>query len=207
MIFTGFGEQNPALAARMPANFPGSEAPTTPGPFGVGLTRNEGTIPGIGVAMPLSIPALDTSAQGDQKPTMSAPMPSGAPPLPPGPHPSLFAANQQQGYQQNVQQVQHHQLHQPQMTSLPLPPSNMSQLQHPSHLSLLPHPHLPRPPPQLSPLNMPSSIPSMPMHGPMVLIHMLISILFSAPLPRLDAFLCILFYLHIRHGLLFFFPK
>lgn len=163
----GFGEQNPALAVRMPANFPGSEAPTTPGPFGVGLTRNEGTIPGIGVAMPLSIPALDTSAQGDQKPTMSGPMPSGAPPLPPGPHPSLFAANQQQGYQQTVQQVQHHQLHQPQMTSLPLPPSNMSQLQHPSHLSLLPHPHLPRPPPQLSPINMPSSIPSMQMHGPM----------------------------------------
>ncbi|KAM7509086.1 hypothetical protein LguiA_019539 [Lonicera macranthoides] len=178
----GYGEQNPALAGRMPGNFPGAEAPTTPGPFAPGLTRNEGTIPGIGVAMPLSIPSLDTSAQGDQKPPMSASMPMGAPPLPPGPHPSLFAANQQQqAYQQNAQQHHQGQGHPQQMTSMPLPPPNMQQLQHPSHLPLLPHPHLPRPPPQLAPLNMPSGMPpssmpgsmpmptslSMPMHGPM----------------------------------------
>ncbi|GJV78588.1 flowering time control protein FY-like protein isoform X1 [Tanacetum coccineum] len=60
----GFNEQNPAITGRMPVNFAGPEPPTTPGPF-AGMNRNEGTIPGIGVAMPLS---LDTSTQGDQKP-------------------------------------------------------------------------------------------------------------------------------------------
>ncbi|KAI3682945.1 hypothetical protein L1987_83341 [Smallanthus sonchifolius] len=138
----GYNEQNPALAGRMPANFVGPEPPTTPGPF-AGLNRNEGTIPGIGVAMPLS---LDTSTQGDQKPPISSSMPLGAPPLPPGPHPSLF---QQQGYQQNPQQ--HHQQMQP---------PNMQHLQHQTHMPLLPHPHLPRPPLQLPPHNMP-------MHGQM----------------------------------------
>lgn len=129
----------------MPINFPGPEPPTPPGSF-AGLNRNEGTIPGIGIAMP-----LDTSSQGDQKPPNSSTMPLGAPPLPPGPHPSLFAVNQQQqAYQQNPQQ--HH------VTSLQ--PPNMQQL-HPNHMPLLPHPHLPRPPPH----NMPSS---MPMHGQMV---------------------------------------
>nr|XP_043610020.1 flowering time control protein FY isoform X2 [Erigeron canadensis] len=151
----GYSEQNSAFAGRMSVNFSGSEPPTTPGPF-AGMNRNEGTIPGIGVAMPLS---LDTSTQGDQKQAISSSMPPGAPPLPPGPHPSLFAANQQQQYQQNPQQPHHHH----QMT--PLQPPNM---QHPSHMPLLPHPHLPRPPPQLPPHNMPSSMPgSMPMHGQM----------------------------------------
>ncbi|KAL3537711.1 hypothetical protein ACH5RR_001077, partial [Cinchona calisaya] len=172
---TGFGEQNAAVGGRMAGNFPGLEAPTTPGSFAAGLTRNEGTIPGIGVAMPLSIPSLDSSAQGDQKPHISVSMPLGAPPLPPGPHPSLLSANQQQAYQQNAQQVQQHQ-QLPQQMSLPMPPPNMPQLLPPSaHQTLLPHPHLPRPP-QLQPLNTPSSIPSsmpgslpipVPMAGPM----------------------------------------
>ncbi|XP_059649254.1 flowering time control protein FY isoform X2 [Cornus florida] len=157
----GYGEQNPALAGRMPGNFPGPETPTTPGPFAAGLTRNEGTIPGVGVAMPLSIPSLDSSAQGEQKPFLQVSMPSGAPPLPPGPHPSLLVANQQQAYQQNAQQVQQqHQALPQQMSSMPLPPQNLPQLQPPSHLPLLPHPHLPRPPPQLPPHGMPSSMPS-----------------------------------------------
>ncbi|KAL8214638.1 hypothetical protein R6Q57_004087 [Mikania cordata] len=143
----GYNEQNPALAGRMPVNFVGSETPSTPGPF-VGLNRNEGTIPGIGIAMP-----LDTSTQGDQKPPVSSSMPLGAPPLPPGPHPSLF---QQQAFQQTPQQ--HHQ----QMT--PLQPPNMQPIQLQTHMPLLPHPHLPRPPLQMSPHNMPGS---MPMHGQM----------------------------------------
>lgn len=152
----GYNEQNPAVAGRMPVNFTGQEPPATPGPF-PGLNRNEGTIPGIGVAMPLS---LDTSTQGEQKPPpISSSVP---PPLPPGPHPSLFAVNQQQ---QPYQQPQHHH----QMTSLQQPP-NMQQLQHPSHMPLVsPHSHLTRPPPpQLPPHNMQSSMPgSMPMHGQM----------------------------------------
>lgn len=157
----GYGEQNPALAGRMPGNFLMPEAPTTPGPFAPGLTRNDGTIPGVGVAMPFSIPSLDTSAQGEQKQPLPISMPLGAPPLPPGPHPSLLAANQQQVYQQHPQQMpQQHQGHPHQMASLPLPPPNMQQLQQPSHLPLLPRPHLPRPPPQLAPLGMPSTGPS-----------------------------------------------
>ncbi|KAK3006361.1 hypothetical protein RJ639_016614 [Escallonia herrerae] len=174
----GYGEQNPALAGRMPGNFPGLEAPPTPGPFATGFTRNDGTIPGVGVAMPLSISSLDSSVQGEQKPPISTSAPLGAPPLPPGPHPSLFVANQQHAYQQNAQQgQQHHQSHQQQMTSLPLPPPNLSQLQHPSHLPQLQTSQFPRPPPQLQQINRPLSIPSsmqgslpmpsMPMHGPM----------------------------------------
>ena len=92
-LLTGYGEQNPALAGRMTGNFPGLEPPTTPGPFATGLARKEGTIPGVGIAMPLSIPSLDTSAQGDQRPPLAVSMPLGAPPLPPGPHPSLLAGN------------------------------------------------------------------------------------------------------------------
>ncbi|XP_030509661.1 flowering time control protein FY isoform X2 [Cannabis sativa] len=177
----GYGEQNPALAGRFPGNFPVSDGPTTPGPFPPGLTRNEGTIPGVGVAMPLSIPSLDPSAQGDQKHHPIS-MPLGAPPLPPGPHPSLMAANQQQSYQQNLQHMpqqqhqQHHQALPQQMPPMPMPP-NMQQLQPPSHLPLLPHPHLTRPPPQMPPhgmsssipgsLPMPSSVPSHSMPGPM----------------------------------------
>ncbi|KAG8643109.1 flowering time control protein FY isoform X2 [Manihot esculenta] len=154
---SGYGEQNSALAGRLPGNFPVPEPPTTPGPFAAGLTRNEGTIPGVGAAMPLAIPSLDVSAQGEQKQPVPMSMPLGAPPLPPGPHPSLLAANQQQGYQQNPQQMpqQQHQAHPQQMPPLPMPP-NMQQLQPPSHF---PHPHLSRPP-QMPPHGMASPIPS-----------------------------------------------
>ncbi|KAF2305543.1 hypothetical protein GH714_006341 [Hevea brasiliensis] len=104
-------------------------------------------------------------------------MPLVTPPLPPGPHPSLLAANQQRGYQQNPQQMpqQQHQAHPQQMPPLPMPPPNMQQLQPPSHLPLLPHPHLPRPPQMPphgvrgslpAPSSMPTSHPS-PMPGPM----------------------------------------
>ncbi|KAH9698488.1 WD REPEATS REGION domain-containing protein [Citrus sinensis] len=155
----GYGEQNAAFAGRMPGNFPVPEGPTTPGPFAPGLTRNEGTIPGVGVAMPLSIPSFDSSAQGEQKQPLS--MPLGAPPLPPGPHPSLLTANQQQGYQQNPPPMppQQHQGHPQQMPHLAMPPQNMPQLQPPSHLPMLQHPHISRPPPQMPQLGMPSPMP------------------------------------------------
>ncbi|KAL2321241.1 hypothetical protein Fmac_030210 [Flemingia macrophylla] len=169
----GYADQNP-IAGRVGGNFSIAEGPTTPGPFAPGLTRNEGgTIPGVGVAMPLSIPSLDMP-QGEQK--QPHPVSIGAPPLPPGPHPSLLTANQQQPYKQNPQQIPQHQ-HQalpPQMGPLPLPP-NMPQLQHPSHSPMVPHQHLPRPPPQM-PIGMPGSLPGissvptshpMPMPGPM----------------------------------------
>ncbi|KAF2322503.1 hypothetical protein GH714_017349 [Hevea brasiliensis] len=68
----GYGEQNPALAGRLPGNFPLPEPPTTPGPFAVGLTRNEGTIPGVGAAMPLAIPSLDASGSLPVPSSMSA---------------------------------------------------------------------------------------------------------------------------------------
>ncbi|KAK8609314.1 hypothetical protein V6N13_061763 [Hibiscus sabdariffa] len=151
----GYVEQNPALAGHMPGNFAAPEGPTTPGPF---ATRNEGTIPGIGVPMPLSVPSLDASSQGDQKQIHPGSMPFGAPPLPPGPHPSLLA-NQQHGYQQNPQQIQ-----QQAMQPMPRAPPNMPQLQPPSHshmpLHLRPHPHLQRPPLQMPPHGMPSPVPS-----------------------------------------------
>ncbi|KAK9154693.1 hypothetical protein Sjap_002173 [Stephania japonica] len=163
----GYGEQNPAFGGRPTSNFSIPEPPTTPGPFSGGLTRNEGTIPGIGVAMPLS---LDASDQGEQRPPLAASMPIGAPPLPPGPHPSLLASGQQT-YQQIPQQMPPHQqphVH-PQQMSFPRPPPNMPPLQ-PPHLPHLPHPHMPRPPPQLPPVGMPSTIPmpgSMPMSMPL----------------------------------------
>ncbi|GLT38491.1 hypothetical protein SLA2020_127380 [Shorea laevis] len=159
----GYGDQNPALPGRLPGNFAAPEAPTTPGPFAPGLSRNEGTIPGVGVPMPLSIPSIDASGQGDQKQPLSGSMPLGAPPLPPGPHPSLLA-NQQQGYQQNPQQMpqQQHQALPQQMPPLPMAPPNMPQLQPPSHIPMLPHLHLSRPPPQMPPLAMPSAPSSMP---------------------------------------------
>ncbi|KAI4333004.1 hypothetical protein L6164_017861 [Bauhinia variegata] len=160
----GYAEQNPSLAGRMSGIFAVPEGPTTPGPFAPGLIRNEGTIPGVGVPMPLSIPSLDAS-QGEQKPHPGS-MPLSAPPLPPGPHPSLIPGNQQQPYQQNPQQIPQHQ-HQTlpqQMGPLSMTP-NMPQLQHPSHLPLLPHPHMARPPPQMPPLGMPGSI-SMPSSVP-----------------------------------------
>ncbi|KAG5227704.1 flowering time control protein [Salix suchowensis] len=152
----GYGEQNPALGGRFPGNFPVPEPPTTPGPFAPGLTRNEGTIPGVGAAMPLSIQSLDAS-QGEQKQPLPISMSFGGPPLPPGPHPSLLASNQQQGYQQNPQQMPQQQ-HQPlpqHMPPLPMPPPSMQQLQPPSHTPLLSHLHLPRPP-QMPPHGMPS---------------------------------------------------
>ncbi|CAN1187021.1 Flowering time control protein FY [Linum perenne] len=156
----GYGEQNPNLAGRLPGGFPLPEQPS-PGPFPPGLIRNEGTIPGVGAAMPLSIPSLDPS-QGDQNQAMPMSIPLGAPPLPPGPHPSLLTANQQRGYPQNPQQMSQQQ--HPQMSPLPMPPQNMQQLQPPTHLPLLPHPHLPRPP-QMPPHGMPGSLSTPPMPG------------------------------------------
>lgn len=155
------------MGGRIPAPFLTPDAPTTPGPFGAGLPRNEGTIPGIGAAMPLAVPSFDSSAQGEQKPHMSFSMPSGAPPLPPGPHPSLLAGNQQQPYQQNAPPMQQHQLPQ-QMSSMPLPPPSLPQMQPPPHLPMLQHPHLSRPPPpsQLQQLNMPGNVQSS-VPGPM----------------------------------------
>lgn len=164
----GYAEQNP-VAGRVPGHFVMPEGPTTPGPFPPGLmTRNEGTIPGVGVAMPLSIPSFDGS-QGEQK--QPHPGSLGAPPLPPGPHPSLLNPNQQQPFQQNPQQIpQHQQQLQQHMGPLPMPP-NMPQIQHSSHSSMVPHQHLPRPPPQM-PHGMPGSLPvptshPMPIPGPM----------------------------------------
>lgn len=151
-LVAGFGDQIPT-AGRVPGPFQVPELSTTPGPFGPGPARNEGTIPGIGVAMPLSVP-LDSSNQGEQKPPMTGSLP---PPLPPGPHPSYRMSNQQQLYQQNPQ-------HQSIPQQMQFPP-NMPQMQPPPHLQ---HPHLPRPPQQMQPLNMGSNVPSsMPGPGPM----------------------------------------
>ncbi|XP_010938598.1 flowering time control protein FY [Elaeis guineensis] len=164
----GHGDQNAILAGRTASGFPVPEPPPTPGPFAAGLSRNEGTIPGIGVAMPLSVPSLDGSDQGEQRQPIPGILPSGAPPLPPGPHPSLLASGQQQAFQQIPLQAPPQQQQMPfsqQMVSLPLPPPNLPQLQPPSHLPLLQHPHGPRPPPlQLPPLgsissSMPGSMP------------------------------------------------
>lgn len=132
--------------------------------------------------MPFSIPSFDPSAQGEQRPP---------PPLPPGPHPSLL--NQQQPYQQqNPQQIQHHQQHPQQMNSLPLPPTNLPQLQPPSHLSMLSHPHLPRNPPQLAPLGMPSSMPgSMPTSLPMPMPSQMVNYLPAGLLLSISALICI----------------
>lgn len=177
LFFTGYGEQNTVITGLSAGGFALPEPPTTPGPFAAGLTRNEGTIPGVGVAMPFSPPSLDTSEQGEQRQPLQGTLPVGAPPLPPGPHPSVLASGQQQAYQQFPQvppQQQHLGLPQ-QMVSLPLQPPNLTQMQPPSHLPLLPHPHLPRPPPQLPPPGMPMNIPGslpmppqMQMPGPMV---------------------------------------
>ncbi|XP_047259648.1 flowering time control protein FY-like [Capsicum annuum] len=90
----GLGDQNNVLG-HMPGNFPGLEAPSTPGAFAFGILQTEGTIPGVGTAVPLSIPSLDSSPQGEQKTSMPVSMPLGDPPLPHGPHPSLLASNQQ----------------------------------------------------------------------------------------------------------------
>ena len=131
--------------------------PPTPGPFAHGLSHNEGTIPGIGVAM-----TLDGSDQGEQRPSIPG-LPPGQPPLPPGPHPSLLG--QQQQYQQMPQQ-QHTQFHRP-------PPPNMPQLQPPAHMlshSQGSRPTLPQLPPMGGP-SMPSPVnpPLPPMPHPTVL--------------------------------------
>lgn len=126
------------------------EAPTNMGQMPPGLTRNDGTIPGIGVAMPLS---HDNTGQADQRPGIFPQMPLGAPPLPPGPRPPLFASNQQQGYQQ-IQNPPQHQGNLQQM-----PPPNMQQLQPPPHMLMLQQSQFPRPPQHL-PHGMPSNIPT-----------------------------------------------
>uniref|UniRef100_A0A1J3GIT2 Flowering time control protein FY n=1 Tax=Noccaea caerulescens TaxID=107243 RepID=A0A1J3GIT2_NOCCA len=138
----GYNEQG--FGNRLPDNFQSSEAMPA---FVPGLTRNEGTIPGIGIAMP-----FDASSQGEHK----QPLPLGPPPLPPGPHPSLIGSSQQQGYQQ-----QHHQGRPQQMPPMANMPHHL-QLPQSSHMPLHPHPHHPRPmqmPPQghMPPSSMPMS--------------------------------------------------
>ncbi|KAL0923094.1 hypothetical protein M5K25_007139 [Dendrobium thyrsiflorum] len=168
----GYGDPNPLLTGRQMSGYPMPEAPPTPGAFAAGLSRNEGTIPGIGVAMPLSVQSLDGSDQ-EQRPQIPGIPLGGAPPLPPGPHPSLLAAGQQQAYQQVAQQLPQQQQQLPpfpqQMVPMPLAPPNMNHLQPPAHMPLLPH-HLSRPPPpQMPSLGMPNTMPgSMPMPSSMV---------------------------------------
>ncbi|KAI3919089.1 hypothetical protein MKW98_016642 [Papaver atlanticum] len=146
----GFGEAS---------NFPIPDGPSAPGPFTTGLPRIEGIIPGIGVAMPLSIPSIGTSDQGEQQQSFPVSMPVGAPPLPPGPHPSLLARGQsyQQFSHHIPSQQQQHQPYQQQIPFLQVPPSNMPQMQpQPSHLSLVPHSHLSRPSLMVGSFPMPS---------------------------------------------------
>ncbi|ONM34535.1 Flowering time control protein FY [Zea mays] len=139
----GFGDQHAAFGARGMGGFQMPEPPITPGPFAPGLSRNEGTIPGIGVAMTLAGQSFDGS-DGEQRPSIPG-LPPGQPPLPPGPHPSLLG--QQQQYQQ-IPQQQHPQFSQP-------PPPNMPQLQAPAHM--LSHSQGSRPTlPQLPPMGGPS---------------------------------------------------
>ncbi|KAL9691007.1 hypothetical protein QQ045_011424 [Rhodiola kirilowii] len=146
----GYGDPN-SFAGRMGMNFPVPEAPTNMGQIPPGLARNDGTIPGIGVAMPLS---HDTMGQPDQRQGLFPQMPLGAPPLPPGPRPPLLSSNQQQAYQQNPPQ------HQGNLQQMP--PPNMQQLQPPPHMLM----QFPRPPQHL-PHGMPSNIPtSLPMPMP-----------------------------------------
>ena len=137
-MIAGYGDGSGPVS-RAGSGYPIQEHPTTPGPFGG--PRNEGTIPGVGAAMPLSLPGLDVLEQGDQRHSIPGLPASSAPPLPPGPHPSLLSvtgggssSSSQQGLYQQMQ-----------IMSLPLPPPLLSPHQHPSHLPLLPHPHLPRP--------------------------------------------------------------
>ena len=137
-MISGYGDGSGPVS-RAGSGYPIQEHPTTPGPFGG--PRNEGTIPGVGAAMPLSLPGLDVLDQGDQRHSIPGLPASSAPPLPPGPHPSLLSVtgggssgSSQQGLYQQMQ-----------IMSLPLPPPLLPPHQHPSHLPLLPHPHLPRP--------------------------------------------------------------
>lgn len=178
----GSSEQNIVLG-RSSNNFQTSEGPTTPGPFAAGGTmRGEGTIPGVGAAMPLSLPTLDTTPQAEQPQQSvlgSAPpgVHPGGPHPPFAPHPSI-ATSTQQMYQQTQQQQQHQMGHLPHPPP-PLPPQpphlqqqQQQQLQHPQQVQAPPmplglHPHPPPPPrpplPQPPQIGMPSSMPvSMP---------------------------------------------
>ncbi|KAL9255573.1 Flowering time control protein FY-like protein [Drosera capensis] len=148
-LLSGYGEQNLPASYRIPGNFHMPDAPPTPGAFAPGLARNEGTIPGIGAPMPLSIPSQEAGSQGEGMQGHPGLILSGAPPLPPGPHPSVLAGNQPPQYQPNPQQITQPQGPPQQMPSFQLPPS---------HMLHLPHGHFPRPPPQISPLNIPSNI-------------------------------------------------
>lgn len=171
----GYGDQN--INFRPVGGFFAADPPSTPGPFSA--ARNEGTIPGIGAAMPLSMPSIDGSDPGERQPFPSV-MPSNAPPLPPGPHPSLLGSNQQPHFQVTSHQQQQ-QAYPQQM--MPLHPQNMPQIQphmqhHPLHLRQ-------RPPPQGSMPLPPSSLPQTP--NLMVFFTLLCSIfllIFSYSMPR-----------------------
>ncbi|KAL4199064.1 hypothetical protein AMTRI_Chr03g49300 [Amborella trichopoda] len=124
------------LAYPLSSNFPLPKASAGLGAFPSRLTRNEGTIPGVGVTMPLSIPIPDSSEQGEQRPPLQVLMPMAQPPLPLVPHPFLLESTQ---YNQIPQEVRA-----PQMVSLPLP-TPLSPIPHPSHLAMPQHMHMPRP--------------------------------------------------------------
>ncbi|KAH9319745.1 hypothetical protein KI387_021514, partial [Taxus chinensis] len=173
----GSGEQNPAVPGR-PFQ---TEGPTTPGPFAAGGTmRVEGTIPGVGAAMPFSLPTMDTTQSEPPQQSMLGSGPQGVHPGGPhppfAPHPSI-ATSSQQMYQQTqqipTQQLQQHQMF-PQLqqstTLPPQPPNLQQQLQQPQNLQGPPmhlalHAHPPPPPPrqplqQPQQLGMPSTMPS-----------------------------------------------
>ncbi|XP_057864713.2 flowering time control protein FY isoform X2 [Cryptomeria japonica] len=174
----GSSEQNTVVPGR---SFQTGEGPTTPGPFAAGgAMRVEGTIPGVGAAMPFMLPTLDMTSQPEPPQQMvlgSAPqgVHPGGPHPPFAPHPSI-ATSSQQMYQQiqqipTQQQQQHQMIPQLQQAST-LPqqlPNIQQQLQQaqqlqgpPMHLGLHAHPPPPppRPPlPQPSQLGMPSSMP------------------------------------------------
>ncbi|XP_049934078.1 flowering time control protein FY isoform X3 [Nymphaea colorata] len=126
----GSGDLDAAAPGHFAGNFPVPDAPTTPGPFAAGLARSDGTIPGVGTAMPFAMSPLDGSDQGQQ----SHPIPV------PGQH-------------------QHHPLQPPMMPLPPItlpqlqPPSQLPLLAHPSHF---PRP----PPTQFPSLSVPASTPS-----------------------------------------------
>eukprot|EP00252_Welwitschia_mirabilis_P009280 TRINITY_DN2173_c0_g1_i2.p1 TRINITY_DN2173_c0_g1~~TRINITY_DN2173_c0_g1_i2.p1 ORF type:complete len:768 (+),score=148.79 TRINITY_DN2173_c0_g1_i2:520-2823(+) len=163
-----------------------TEGLTIPGPFASGTVRSEGTIPGVGVAMPLSVPTLDTNPLADPLQqsvlgTIPGIHPTGSLPSYPS-HPSVptnqqpYQQAQQVQAQQQQQQVQQPHPHAPPFPIQP-PPLQQQQLQlqqtgqpmqgpHPMPLAM--HPHQPPPPPPpaprppLPPLQMggPSSMPS-----------------------------------------------
>lgn len=155
---SGSGDLGATAPGRFAGNFPAPDAPPTPGPFAAGLARSDGTIPGVGAAMPFSMLPLDGSDHGEQRLPIAASNPI-APHPPSVPHPSLLQPNQQ-AYQQVPQHVPGQLQHKPlQPPMMPLPPTSLPQLQPPSQLPLLAHPsHLPRPPPiQFPSLSIPAS--------------------------------------------------